>query len=117
MAVEVHSFVNDLRDNERNVSGRSRGMKVDVYRQEREVGRSTPGDEVVSDVVTGLGTDPVLSLIGRLNFDQIVNRKTPATPFANRTSWTAKTMNILHFRVIIHILSYRLRKYENGPEE
>jgi hypothetical protein len=58
MAVEVVSFVNDLRDDEWNVSGRTRGKKVDVYRQEREVDRSTPGDEVVSDIVTGLGTVP-----------------------------------------------------------
>jgi hypothetical protein len=37
MIVEVDTLMSDLRDDERNISGGTRGIKVDSYKQEREV--------------------------------------------------------------------------------
>jgi hypothetical protein len=46
-AVEVDSLLSDVREDERGVSGGTRGKKVDAYKQERALDRATglAGDE------------------------------------------------------------------------
>lgn len=41
MAVEVDSLLSDVREDERNVRGGTRGRKVDAYKQERELDYAT----------------------------------------------------------------------------
>ncbi|KAH9972755.1 hypothetical protein BGW80DRAFT_1459502 [Lactifluus volemus] len=38
--IEVDTLTSDLRDDEKNIGGGTRGIKVDFYRQEREVDRA-----------------------------------------------------------------------------
>jgi hypothetical protein len=40
MIAEVDSLMSDLHDDEKHISGGTRGIKVDSYKQEREVDRA-----------------------------------------------------------------------------